>query len=77
MWFKKLEPKVEAPEIIRYRQDLREKDEYWAIRNSTVETRSHLPPFYVTMDEWKNDIEQLERKRIREGKRITIYPEDD
>jgi hypothetical protein len=73
--FKKKESKEEPPEIIRYKEELKEKDEYWKTRNQEIEIKKY--PNDNDLIEWKNSIEQLEKKRIRDGKKKIIYPSDD
>ena len=73
--FKK-ESKQEPPEIVRYKEELKEKDEYWKTKYNEVEPKKYPENFDTEMAEWKNSVEQLEKKKIREGKRKIFYPEE-
>lgn len=74
--FKKKGAVQEPPEIQRYRSDIAEKDEYWKTKYNEVEPRKYPENFDTEMAEWRNSIEQIEKRRIRGGKKKVLYPED-
>jgi hypothetical protein len=75
--FKKKDQKPVPPEVARYVSDLKEKQEYWKTRNQEIDIKKYPENFDDEMLEWKNSINQLERKRIREGKRKVIFPPEE
>jgi len=73
--FKKPE-KPNDPYLEKVRSEIEQKDRDNAVRYHDIETKKQLPDFNEDLEATKNHIRQRENKRIREGRKISIYPED-
>jgi len=73
--FKKEEKKSD-PYIERIKSEIAEKDKDNSLRYNDIETKKQLPSFEEDLESTKNYIKQRENKRIREGRKPSIYPPD-